>query len=154
MKLTDINWNIFQPFKNNNKPSTQMKEFDKFSKILGRAITSENIGAVTADEWEKVNAHSDTPALDPAAPETPDPSAEKKPDAQDSAPLTAESLQGIITTALAPITERLSKLEKGPAAGSTIPPIKTGDEKVAQHSWESPETDPFMALAKKELDLD
>lgn len=131
-----------------------MKEFDKFSKILGRAITSENISAVTAEEWEKVNAHSDAPTPAAATPPTPAPTAEEKPETPaTAAPLTAEAVQGIVTTALNPISERLSKLEKAPAAGTTPTPIVAGGESATKHSWENPDKDPFLALAMKELGM-
>lgn len=136
MNLKDISWKTFiPPFKSNNKPSTQMKQFEHISKALGREITSKNIGAVTPEEWEKVDASITTPKP------------EEKTDAPSAtaptAGLTAEAVQAIITTslnaALTPITARLQSLEDSPAADAVEEPKVIGGEKAKLQPWNDPD---------------
>lgn len=124
-----------------------MNKFEQISKVLGREITSKNIGAVTAEEWQKVEG-SVKPASNTDEPATTD-------NQEETSGLTAEQVQSIVTTsitsALAPIVSRIESLEGSPAEDPAPKPTVDGGEKPKVHSWEDP-NDPIAQLAKKQLE--
>lgn len=144
----NISFKIFNP-----KNKVNMN-YENVSKIVGREINAENFHTITAEEFAKINANVPAPqspeattaeqTAETTAATTATTSAETSAETTEATAneaqqgVSAAEMQQLLNNALAPISERLTALEKQPGATATATPTVTGEEKQATNAWDDP----------------
>ena len=128
---------------------------EHISKVVGREITAENVGTLTAEDWTKINQSLSNPASGAvAAPEgstsatSAAPVVETAAAAENNAQTTspsaeltaaiANAVDAAVAQHVAPLVERVQNLEnRTPSAPVTPTPAVTGADQY-QNPWENP----------------
>lgn len=130
---------------------------EHISKVVGREITAENVGTLTAEDFEKINqsmvpspvAAANPEGSDATAVETPEAPVDTNAEGEQStnqaasasdamiASITA-AVDGAIQSHVQPLVERVAKLEnRTPAAPATPTPAVPGTQET-QYPWNDP----------------